>query len=114
MEELLGISVLPLQSEDSTPGATGHLFPRPADSSLRTFTDKHRRQSTGSFWMCPGIRQRLLGLEPTCLLCMHGAGVDSVLTRVSPVDGTSKEKQSLKSYSGGCVAAATVNTGLIY
>ena len=84
LEELLGISVLPLQSEDSTPGATGHLFPRPADSSLRTFTDKHRRQSTGSFWMCPGIRQRLLGLEPTCLLCMHGAGVDSVLTRVSP------------------------------
>ena len=30
------------------------------------------------------------------------------------IDGTSKEKQSLKSYSGGCVAAATVNTGLIY
>ena len=84
LEELLGISVLPLQSEDSTPGTTGHLFPRPADSSLRTLTDKHRRQSTGSLWMCPGIWQCLLGLKPICLLCMHGPGVDSVLTHGSP------------------------------
>lgn len=66
------------------PAATGHLFPWPADSSLRTFTDKHRRQRTGSFWMCPRTRQRLLCLKPTCLLCMPGPGVDSVLTRGSP------------------------------
>lgn len=38
---------------------------------LRIFTVKHRRQSTGSFWMCPGIRQRLLGLKPVCLLCVR-------------------------------------------